>query len=475
MPDCCDSLKSLRPALPAVLLCLGLNAVLFVGITGRRPDYLSDYRLNQNPDAHHYVLLGRNLFLHGSYSRSDGPPFVPDMLRTPVYPVFAGGLDLLGGAGAIYAAQVLLHVGSCLLLFRLARELVGERAAVWASLFLASDVMVAVSNFEAMSEPLFLFLLLAAAVCLWPVRGLEAGQSWLWRLLSGGALLGLAVLTRPAALYLPVIVGLAYLFSGWSLGRLKTALLQLSCCLLPFLALVGGWVARNAATFGLAKVTTVDTQNLVYFTGAGAYQVRFGITLEDAQQRIAEEFHVVPYRVAQNDHVSGRSAKEINEELRARTWDVLRRYPGALLKSSLLGLAKASVSHCTEQLAWLVRLEWTAPGTGGLLRGDGEAYARLGSNPPVLIAAFGWQLLHTAAGLLLAAVGAWRVLRERATRGAGLLLLLLLAYFWLTVALFGYDAFYRSRIPALPFLFVLAGVGIGGPRRDILPPSPGTN
>src|SRR5262245_1448232 len=258
MPACPDRMKSLRPALPAVVLCLGLNAVLFVAIGCRRPDYLIDYRLNPNPDAHHYVLLGRNVFLHGAYSRSDGPPFVPDMLRTPVYPVFAGGLDLLGGAGAIYAAQALLHAGSCLLLFCLVRELIGQKAAVWASLFLASDIMVVSSNFVAMSESLFLFLMLASAVCLWPVRGLGGEESRGWRLFGGGILLGLAILTRPAALYLPVIVVVSYLIVGRARRQLKMAALQLACCLLPVLLLVGGCVARNAAVFGVTRVTTVD-------------------------------------------------------------------------------------------------------------------------------------------------------------------------------------------------------------------------
>ena len=174
-----------RAAAAPVLLCLVINGLLFAAVAVHRPEYLRDYRANGNPDVRHYVLLGRNLLLHGDYSRCEGPPFAPDMLRTPVYPVFAGGLDLLGGAGAIYLAQALLQAGSCLLLFALVRQSFGGRAAVCASLLLATDLMLAVSNFEAMSEPLFNFLILAAMTCLAPVLvapGSGDGGAWCgWR------------------------------------------------------------------------------------------------------------------------------------------------------------------------------------------------------------------------------------------------------------------------------------------------------
>ena len=38
--------------------------------------------------------------------------------------------------------------------------------------------------------------------------------------------------------------------------------------------------------------------------------------------------------------------------------------------------------------------------------------------------------------------------------------LLLLGYYYLIVAMFGIDAVARSRVSCLPFLFILAGIGI---------------
>ena len=85
------SRPSVVPIAIVVLLCLGINLALFVGIAVRRPEYLRDSRLCRNPDAHHYVLLGRNLLLHGHFSRSERSPYVPDMLRTPISSFLCAG------------------------------------------------------------------------------------------------------------------------------------------------------------------------------------------------------------------------------------------------------------------------------------------------------------------------------------------------------------------------------------------------
>jgi hypothetical protein len=84
------------------------------------------------------------------------------------------------------------------------------------------------------------------------------------------------------------------------------------------------------------------------------------------------------------------------------------------------------------------------------------------------VAAFLWQLLHIGLTLLLALVGMVVALRDRSRRAGGVVLLLILGYFTLTVTLFGCEAFYRSRLPAAPFLFAFAGLGLSRPSR---PPS----
>ncbi len=445
-------------------LCLAINLGILAGIAANRPDYLRTFRANNNPDAVHYVLLGRNLLLHGHYSRCEGPPYAPDILRTPVYPLFAGVLDLLGGAGAIYLAQALLQVGSCLLLFALVRRHFGSGAALAASFLLATDLMLAVYNFEAMSEPLFVLLVLAAVY-----HGLPALASLsrkerpvFLRLALAGVLLGLAILTRPAALYLPVVLAGCLLVTAWrgrcpGLGLAATLVFLLGTAPLP-----GLWIARNALVFSVPRLTTVDAANNVYFIGGGAYQLRHGLSLEEAHAWIAREHGLTPYVVTQNPWTTDQSVAAIDAELRAASARVMTRYPVELVESSLLGVAKASVSHNVDVLAALNGREWQAPSTAGLARLRPEALERLEANGPALAAAFGWELVHVLLALGLAAVGAGYCLVRRWSDPATWALLLVLGYFYLTVAVFGLEAFYRCRVPVLPFLYVFGGVGLAG-------------
>jgi 4-amino-4-deoxy-L-arabinose transferase-like glycosyltransferase len=455
-----------RAAVGPAVLCLAVNLAVFAAVAVNRPDYLRDYRTNHNPDALHYVLLGRNLLLHGEYSRCDGPPFVPDMVRTPVYPVFAGGLDLLGGAGAIYLAQALLQTGSCLLLFALVRPRFGVRAAFWASLLLATDLMLAIYNFEAMSEPLFNFLALAGLALAVPaVLSLTGEGCGAGRLFFGGLLLGLAILTRPTGLYLPVVLALSLLGLGLWRKRFARALagtlaLLLGAC--PFPAL---WIARNATVFSVPRLSTTDAVVRVYFLGGGAYQLHHQIPLEEAQAKIAREFGLPPHEVVMNPWVSDQPISELDVRVRSAAFPVMTKYPAELVKSALGGLIKASVSHNTGELAGLTGKEWQAPGLGDLFRLRPAALARLWANGPVLALVFGWQGLHVLLTLGLAAGGVVVGLRRPSTRAVTGLILAVLLYFYLTVAVFGLEAFYRCRVPVLPFLCALAGVGLAGALR----------
>ena len=135
-----------------VLVCLTVNASILAGIGLRNPEYLSDFRLNDSPDARHYVQLGRNLLLEGHYSRTEGPPFSPDFLRTPVYPILAGALDIVTGPTGIYLAQVAIQAGVVLLLYHLAGIYFGAGAAFWVGLLAATDLMSATYIHSALEE-----------------------------------------------------------------------------------------------------------------------------------------------------------------------------------------------------------------------------------------------------------------------------------------------------------------------------------
>ena len=313
-----------------------------------------------------------------------------------------------------------------------------------------------------MSESLGLFLLMAAAALAIPVIvSLEAAESaWRYRMLGSGFLLGLSILTRPAALGVPFILSIACLANGFYRRCLVRSSVACGLFLLPVIALTGSWVVRNAIVFSVPKLTSNDSSALVYFTAAGAYELRFGISLREAQTQIAKEFGIATYAQAANAHTGNLSEAEIERELHAVRWTVLAKYPRQLALASMLAVIKSSISHPAEELATMLGREWVAPHLSNLLRSPAIAIKRLWENGAALVATFLGQMVQVAMELGFAIVGIVVAVRNRETRATALTLLLFLSYFYLTVALEGLEADCRFRIPALPFLSLFAGCGI---------------
>lgn len=450
-----------------VTICLLIGAAILGGTLVGHRAYLSDYRLNDSLDARHYVQLGHNLLVEGHYSRTDGPPYPPDYLRTPIYPVVAGGLDLMFGAVGIYLFQIGLHLALVWMIYGLGRSYFGERVAFWVALFPAVDLMYAVYNFNALTEPLFVTWTFAGLAVLLPrlvppPGHEETAPAGGWRRdLLGGLLLALATMTRPAGLYLPV---LAAAMALWFVGRrrgVRPAMRVAALILIPSVILVGGWIGRNQRLFGVAKISIVDAVGTVFMAGAGAYQVHHDISRPEAQEMIVDEFEIPTLQQALNPWLLDRPVREIDASLRAAGPEVLRKYPRDLVVSSVVGVIKGTLSHNVNELETLLGLEWNAPGGGRLARLRPDAWRTLIGNPPVLSAVFFWQLFHSLALVVGALVGVVLLLRSPRDRQVACVLLVVLAYFGAGMALFGIDAYYRSRIPLLPYLSVLAGVGIG--------------
>jgi 4-amino-4-deoxy-L-arabinose transferase-like glycosyltransferase len=451
----CLSKRSLAVPLAA---CAAINAALLLAIWGCNPEYMRDYRINGNQDARQYVLLGRNIFLYGAYSRNSEPPFVADIFRTPGYPVVAGGLDLIGGAALIYGVQAILHIGLCAVVWALAGTLFGERVACAAAFLVAIYPTLLALNVQAMSEMLFLFLLALSVLAL--TATLNPCQKQARRLdVIAGVLLGLAILVRPAGLYLPILIASFLAIAGVrahgfarAASRTVIFLLGVAVCLAP-------WIARNYATFGVATLTTNDTVVMIHFTGAGAYQIHHNVDRETASAMIAREFNIHTPDDMWNYHLKGLSPVEMDLQARGALFSVLGRYPADLCKSCALGLVKAFLSHDAAMFADVLKLRpWTPPGTGGLLRFEDGAWHRLLGNHPFLIVVFALQLHLNGALIVLGLLGALLVARQRAVQ---ITLLLLFAAFFLAVcAASGIDAFTRFSAPTLPFACVFAAVAL---------------
>jgi hypothetical protein len=168
--------------------------------------------------------------------------------RPPLYPVFLAGIYRLGGHNYQIAriAQAVLSALTVFLIYKCSVVLFGSGAACWAAILAAlypSFYAYSYSCPALVSETLYTFLLTAY---FWSLFHYFSKPSW-WVGILSGITLGLAILTRPIPLFLPVFLPLSLIVLGqpWSsvlryLGLLCATLLVV---LLP-------WTIRNYRVFG---------------------------------------------------------------------------------------------------------------------------------------------------------------------------------------------------------------------------------
>ncbi len=422
-----------------VSLCAGLVALAAV--------YGGAQSRGLNPlafmgDVKGYLLLAENLYEHGVFSLSLEEPLMPDSFRAPGYPSFLAALYAVFGSWlmVLVAQSVVVSVAPALL-YLVVRPL-HERAAWWGSIAFALEPIRLFASSVLLSDALFVCLLLGMLLLF--IKAVE--RSSLALVAGVGLLLGAAILVRPIAQFLPlVLLGyLAFQRVPWRRALPLAAVFLLVCA-----ALVLPWMARNHARFGSWSISSVSTYNLAVYN-APEY-ARYRPSGERAQ--ILEAFAARQAALPQHEQLSLARAGEFS----AVFWDVVR---GSEPDYALFHVFKTIPFFLTDGLRDTVRLfgvELRMPNiTSALLSGKvGELGASLRGDwlsVALLVAGSGtWALV-----LCLCAWLIYLCLRGRADK-RWLFFAALALYFAL---LTGPVSNARYRLPAEGFLFVGAAATV---------------
>jgi 4-amino-4-deoxy-L-arabinose transferase-like glycosyltransferase len=378
-------------------------------------------------DAGAYVALARDL--HAGYLDPQSPAFPMGLLRTPVYPGFLAPLLRLfdGSLHAIVAVQIGISLLTVWLTWVLALRLIGPRTALASALLLALDPASALFSCLLQPEALFAALLVAGAV-FWRAA-LERGACG--PAIAAGLLLGAAALTRPIGLFLPLCLAPAV----WLRRPPHRPARLLLCFLLASAVPLAAWVAKNQVLTGFPFFSTVGDSSLFYYRAAGALAEDERISLDEARTRLSQQL------LAQAPPAT--SFAELSSRQRALALQVLAEHPWGAMKMMSAGVLR-------------------------MLAGTGlTAFSRLLGDPDPESVSRPWQRAVQALQLLVLALAYLAVARGivlLAVRREGLAIALPLgiaAYLVLFSA--GPEANTRFRVPAAPFLAILAGHGLSQP------------
>ncbi len=231
-------------------------------------------------DAEGYIQAAQNLLAGHGFSLERQPPYNPTAFRTPLYPLFIAACYALFGADnrLLALVQVLLSLLTVVLAYMLGRKILPEAAAWLGGLLFALSSLPATHAVFILSETLFSLLLLLCLGCLVCYRQANRLR---WLACAGG-LAGLSLLCRPLALYFPVaFFPLAWLAAAPGRRRqaVSGALLALLVCALT----LSPWLIRNQARLGKPIFTTISNYNLLVYNAASLQASLQGVSQSQAR------------------------------------------------------------------------------------------------------------------------------------------------------------------------------------------------
>ncbi len=166
-------------------------------------------------DSRIYADLATNLLQHGIYGETQGAQIVPTDARLPGYPIFLAKMFFFFGGGnfrAVLLTQILMDLGTCLIIADLARRMVSARAAKIAFALAALCPFLANYASAVLTETLEIFFTALALDCaVAALERMDDGSTWVNRLWgAAGVAIAYCILLRPDG-GIPLAVVVLYL------------------------------------------------------------------------------------------------------------------------------------------------------------------------------------------------------------------------------------------------------------------------
>jgi 4-amino-4-deoxy-L-arabinose transferase-like glycosyltransferase len=426
-------------------------------------------------DVEQYDLLAENLLQGRGYSLHREPPYEPSAMRMPGYPfLLAASKVVSGGTFFLVVLQIFAHGLNALLTYRIGRRFVSEAHSLAASLLFAFHPYAVFMSISLMTETFFISAFLLSIYFL-----LAYSESrTLVRLASSSLCLGISVYFRPTSSALIFLWAAAVFWqerdtAGSVMGALKRVLLVI----LIFFALLAPWSLRNKIELGEWGLTAPNDYVFFTKTSARIVSMKEGISQGEARERLMGEFEGAFREEFRRD--ASYPEFLVYDRFVYRDWlskknkEIVKENPGLFLKA-----VAVAIPEFLTRNEWLHPLEkyeilrpavqplrplyryWSEDGIGAAAR---EILFRFSCGASCILSfglvASGRIVYFLLA--LLAAIGAYRMIKRPDTRYRGVFLLLIILYFAAVhLPLTGGAGHERYRLPIVPLMLIQAFFGL---------------
>jgi hypothetical protein len=452
--------------------------------------FINPANMFANTDSRSYHKLAVSILHHGKFSTEPtienifpdyvrpvnsvnyALPLTPDAFRTPGYPGFLASVYAFGGTP--YTAVLIQSLLSLLLVWLVmlfALRLFGKTAAIMAGALAAIDPLSLIYSHEIMSDTPFVFMVAATTVTFFHWVLESTSETKITLPLLSGIFLGLTVLIRPVAMYLPIlfiIYAVLYYLSGEpdlssgkpfdqhrkSLHRSEAKLAKrVIFFLLAAVVTVSSWITRNYLVFDRVFVSTAS-KHVLFITAISQMVAEtldpYGLA---TTQEIRDVLEAELVKQMANEGLDASSPTERVAYFHDWSLHFIKSHPRQFASYMLKSAPSLFVSDITGMYQ-LLGYTREATGSWGILFRSGPKAALnnyFGSNWPVWVAASIPMILFDILVYVLAFFGGIRLLRNRSYFLFSFFVLMI-AY-W--TALSAIASMPRYRFPMMPFLICL--------------------
>jgi hypothetical protein len=440
----------------------GNRAIILIGLIaiGIRLIPLSrraNFAILPGGDSNQYLELAEGLRNGCGFARLiNGACAAPEILRTPGYPLL---IATQPGIRSLLVTQSLMAGVLCWVLAFCVQRRWNLLAALFAETVVALDMPSLTSANLVMSDAFFQLVVFVAVMP--PVFAASAHDyGWRsWVKVSGAAIAGaFAILVRPIALLLPTAMAMPFLVSSHFRCRRRLGLAAL-VFVIPT-AVTFAWVARNYVTAGYCGLSTVAAVNLYFYRAAEVVARDNGTSVEQAQQILGARLGVTLSQVSQAGNKSALTARLMTQMGRR----IVFSHPRELFFMTLASAFYVAVIPDRTLLAWELGLRGghARPQLG--LAADPFSLRRIAVEvgntlqSPLLVFLLIGQFALIVLTWFGVALALYRSVHSRVDYRVWTLYLTAIAILLIALAA-GAEAAVRFRVPALPLLAVVMGLG----------------
>ena len=381
------------------------------------------------PDSVTYLTPAHNLLRGLGFSVERD---LPETFRTPGYPLFllpflAATLNVV----PIVVVQHLLAVALVPAVYLVARRITGSRpGALAAGLIMALDIPTIHYANKVLTESLFTFVLFGLFVLVLRIRRRGATIALM---LASGAIAGVLVLIRPAAILYFLVPAL---FLALTENLRKVAAFTAIAVLIPAV-----WGIRNSVEAGGFTVSSVAGINMLLHRAAPSIAIFEKGAFQDDLAMWQERLTAAANReIVEREHV--RSIDDVDGPVAARYYGEIG--------------GRIAFEH-----PWGLTLVVIRGVLVDLFETDFEAIVMVSRIPSTILEeVIGAVTVGVTLLALLGAVALWK--RDRAVAA---LIVATIGYFVLISA--GGESEARFRVPVVPMIALAAGAGVEAMRRGV--------